>query len=690
MRTQRWRLSFVSFNLAPKERKGKNHMPTNVYPIRRGLLCLGLLGAFTLAVTAQQTPSANPAKQPSKPAEPVAAAVPPELTPVAQAPVGHFTKDLVAVQPKGDEGGIAGGVPANDNCASPTPLTCGGAGLLDDNNNATLDGPTNPSCSFGGAPINSDVWYSFVATSNSATVSLCPVAGTHTDTLLVIYSGTCGNLTEVGCNDDSCGLVSQATAVNLTIGQTYLVQAGGWNLTATGSWTITVTCTTSSCPTCTDNEGEPTCGPNYVDATNGGCNSTPPVFTPIGCGQTVCGESGTYLFGASNYRDTDWWLVNVTAPNTLTWTVTADFPVLIGFIGQPCPQLAFLPGTAVTGAACTTVTTTAVGLAPGQYVAFVAPSVFTGVPCTAKYEATLTGTDPANCVQPAPLGRCCVGTACSVLTQAQCNTAGGNWTAGGTCPPSVPGYNESNCTNILEDISTTGTIATASSACDDCSDLNIPIGFSFNYFGNTYSTIRICSNGFCSFDQAGPSTFGNVAIPNAALPNDIVCPFWDDFNFAIAASGDVRYQTLAGPQRFIVQWTNAIQFAQTTGSATFQMILFGDGTIQFRYGTMTPAAPYTPTVGVENATGTVGTNMNPAGPSAGNTCRLLTPAPPPPNPCANCPGDTDGDSDVDADDLTNVILQWGNTCPCNADVDNDNDVDSDDLTVVILEWGTPC
>jgi hypothetical protein len=55
-----------------------------------------------------------------------------------------------------------------------------------------------------------------------------------------------------------------------------------------------------------------------------------------------------------------------------------------------------------------------------------------------------------------------------------------------------------------------------------------------------------------------------------------------------------------------------------------------------------------------------------------------------------CPGDTDGDSDVDADDLTNVILQWGTTCPCTADVDDDNDVDSDDLTVVILEWGTAC
>jgi hypothetical protein len=52
-----------------------------------------------------------------------------------------------------------------------------------------------------------------------------------------------------------------------------------------------------------------------------------------------------------------------------------------------------------------------------------------------------------------------------------------------------------------------------------------------------------------------------------------------------------------------------------------------------------------------------------------------------------CSGDTDADGDVDADDLTAVILQWGNTCPCTGDVDADNDVDADDLTLVILNWG---
>jgi hypothetical protein len=60
-----------------------------------------------------------------------------------------------------------------------------------------------------------------------------------------------------------------------------------------------------------------------------------------------------------------------------------------------------------------------------------------------------------------------------------------------------------------------------------------------------------------------------------------------------------------------------------------------------------------------------------------------------PTPGVDCIGDADGDNDVDADDLTAVILQWGNTCPCTADVDDDNDVDADDLVAVVLGWG-PC
>jgi hypothetical protein len=55
-----------------------------------------------------------------------------------------------------------------------------------------------------------------------------------------------------------------------------------------------------------------------------------------------------------------------------------------------------------------------------------------------------------------------------------------------------------------------------------------------------------------------------------------------------------------------------------------------------------------------------------------------------------CPGDTDGNGQVDVDDLTAVILDWGTDgSQFNGDVDGSGIVDVDDLTAVILAWG-PC
>jgi hypothetical protein len=53
-----------------------------------------------------------------------------------------------------------------------------------------------------------------------------------------------------------------------------------------------------------------------------------------------------------------------------------------------------------------------------------------------------------------------------------------------------------------------------------------------------------------------------------------------------------------------------------------------------------------------------------------------------------CPGDTDGNGQVDVDDLTAVILDWGTDgSQFNGDVDGSGIVDVDDLTAVILAWG---
>ena len=56
-----------------------------------------------------------------------------------------------------------------------------------------------------------------------------------------------------------------------------------------------------------------------------------------------------------------------------------------------------------------------------------------------------------------------------------------------------------------------------------------------------------------------------------------------------------------------------------------------------------------------------------------------------------CPGDIDGDDDIDLSDLGVLLAEFGCAGPtCEADVDNDDDVDLSDLGIVLAGFGVPC
>ena len=55
----------------------------------------------------------------------------------------------------------------------------------------------------------------------------------------------------------------------------------------------------------------------------------------------------------------------------------------------------------------------------------------------------------------------------------------------------------------------------------------------------------------------------------------------------------------------------------------------------------------------------------------------------------NCPGDTDGDGDVDLTDLNNVLFNFGTAGPL-GDVDNSGTVDLGDLNLVLFNFGNIC
>ncbi|MDX2146747.1 MAG: lectin-like protein [Planctomycetota bacterium] len=133
--------------------------------------------------------------------------------------------------------------PANDNCSNAQAIS-GPLSLPFDNTGATDDNPGD-NCFVLGA----DIWYAWSnPTAGTVTVSLC---GSLFDTAVTVYSGTCGVLTEVNCNDDDCGLQSELT-FSANAGETYYIAVGGF-LGETGAGTLNITVSDPPPPLTNDN-----------------------------------------------------------------------------------------------------------------------------------------------------------------------------------------------------------------------------------------------------------------------------------------------------------------------------------------------------------------------------------------------------------------------------------------------------
>ncbi|MCP4143738.1 MAG: choice-of-anchor D domain-containing protein, partial [bacterium] len=136
---------------------------------------------------------------------------------------------------------------------------------------------------------------------------------------------------------------------------------------------------------------------------------------------------------------------------------------------------------------------------------------------------------------------------------------------------------------------------------DDSSNGPFALGFDFDFYGQTFNSVLICSNGFISFTSTATS-YSNGMFPDAASPLNCLAPFWDDLN---PTDGGTCY-VLAEPGRFIIQYDAFVPYGGAGGpSYTFQVILNIDGSIIYQYASM--LAPLeSATVGMQNGDGTDG------------------------------------------------------------------------------------
>ena len=275
--------------------------------------------------------------------------------------------------------------PANDSCATAEALTVGTPAAFD---NSFADDDGGASCGFGGDQGGGAVWFTFTSNRDGA-VEVLTCDGTGFDTIVSLIDGCDG--TEVGCNDDSCGLQSYFVA-NVTSGTTYKVRVSGYAL-ARGAGSLLVNYTEPCVITAPGGaivEAE-ACGEDL----NGGCNA--PGF-PV---EAVTNNSVIYglAYAAGGTRDTDWYELTLDTDQDLTITGRAEFDLRLFILDNVCPGVTII-ATGNTGRPCNEISVTAT-LTAGTYRVFAGTNFFDGLPCDGSvdnhYVLTI-GTPGGGCI----------------------------------------------------------------------------------------------------------------------------------------------------------------------------------------------------------------------------------------------------------------------------------------------------
>lgn len=149
---------------------------------------------------------------------------------------------------------------------------------------------------------------------------------------------------------------------------------------------------------------------------------------------------------------------------------------------------------------------------------------------------------------------------------------------------------------------------------DDEVTTNLPLNFVFEYFCTPYNQVRICSNGFITFD------FGNIpyagtpysqALPSPTVPNAVIAWNWNDLDPSVG--GSITYTTIgtAPYQKFIVTYSAVPLWTPATTPSTLlntgQIILHeSTNLIEVHVGEAHNNGWLTHSEGIEDTSGTIG------------------------------------------------------------------------------------
>ena len=125
---------------------------------------------------------------------------------------------------------------------------------------------------------------------------------------------------------------------------------------------------------------------------------------------------------------------------------------------------------------------------------------------------------------------------------------------------------------------------------DDTQVMSLP--FDFQYYGEVYDQVSICSNGWISMGVSSMVLYRNWNIPSAGSPNAMIAAYWD--NLYQTGNNRVYYWNDTDGHRYIVQWSR-MRNDYANSTETVQVILYdpahyvtstGDGQILVQFQTV--------------------------------------------------------------------------------------------------------
>lgn len=186
-------------------------------------------------------------------------------------------------------------------------------------------------------------------------------------------------------------------------------------------------------------------------------------------------------------------------------------------------------------------------------------------------------------------------------SQTSC-TAPAEFCANGACH----GYTVTSFTESYTNI-TGGTSLTSGS---DDARYSITLPFTFSFYGQPYTQVWACTNGWLSFgSDPGTNNFSNTSsFPASGVPHQALYIYWDDLlvdNYDCWSTTNLRWKVQGNtPDRVvIVQWQDFCSYNNTSVRGSMQVRLYETtNVIEFRYDRARWSGSFTASIGIEDDT----------------------------------------------------------------------------------------